>query len=680
MLIRNLLLVLLMGIVGFTHAQSAEKLFRIHFNSDEYVLDNNDRKLLDKVYEEMLAQGYSELVLKAHTDQDADANYNVQLSKKRAQSVSDYLQQKGLGKQRISEYAFGEANPVKSNVTEIGKAENRRVDVLLQFYTYNNLTDFLKVIGGETQQKFTFQANKDNTIVAKNGLIIKIPAGSLIGADGKVIKSGELSLVVEEFLKPKDAATQQLSTMAEGKLLESGGMFSVKILQKNKEVKVQEGKNIQVEIPTVNIKKDMQVFVPQVNEMGITEWKNTSAPFEAKPKKQIPLPFVKVDTKVLKEQKVEVPKANAQQLSLQYKAVVYPKKPSKPLRPRKYPMATKYEVLEWYERIFISKATIQKAVEEENARRTRLNDKNKMTYEAKCERYETNLAKYLADSAAFETTELAAFKAWLIQKKEEIDVYKREVEMTNFNKGIDKLAEISDQEKLTSINPASQLVSLSKANRAQFSWLNKLEQALRIIEELNKLSMVQSLQRYGNKRGVISLDGKWSNAVALNNYYFNTNQFALSEVQNNTALADMLSDAQMKILQEREKLGLLDQKAVEMVYSASLSQFGTYNCDRFSEVPQRLMADIKIDYPGTARISFFVPEINSYIYAYHDKLKGYNLRLPKGKMVTMVVLGFSKNGEPLFESKDIHVKGDEILVAAPKPCSIYEIRNKLADI
>lgn len=323
MSIRNLLLVWLMGIVGFTHAQSAEKLFRIHFNSDEYVLDNNDRKLLDKVYEEMLAQGYSELVLKAHTDQDADANYNVQLSKKRAQSVSDYLLQKGLGKQRISEYAFGEAKPVKSNATETGKAENRRVDVLVQFYTYNNLTDFLKVIGGETQQKFTFQANKDNTIVAKNGLIIKIPAGSLTGADGKVIKSGELSLVVEEFLKPKDAATQQLSTMAEGKLLESGGMFSVKILQKNKEVKVQDGKNIQVEIPTVNIKKDMQVFVPQVNEMGITEWKNTSAPFEAKPKKQIPLPFVKVDTKVLKEQKVEVPKSNAQQLSLQYKAVVF---------------------------------------------------------------------------------------------------------------------------------------------------------------------------------------------------------------------------------------------------------------------------------------------------------------------------------------------------------------------
>ena len=50
-------------------------------------------------------------------------------------------------------------------------------------------------------------------------------------------------------------------------------------------------------------------------------------------------------------------------------------------------------------------------------------------------------------------------------KKEEIDAYKREVEMTNFNKGIDKLAEISDREKLTSINPTSQLVSLSKANR-----------------------------------------------------------------------------------------------------------------------------------------------------------------------------------------------------------------------
>ena len=64
-----------------------------------------------------------------HTDSDGTEAFNQTLSERRAQSVADYLTQNGVIRQRIATRGFGESQPVASNETASGKAQNRRVEI-----------------------------------------------------------------------------------------------------------------------------------------------------------------------------------------------------------------------------------------------------------------------------------------------------------------------------------------------------------------------------------------------------------------------------------------------------------------------------------------------------------------------------------------------------------------------
>ncbi len=66
-----------------------------------------------------------------HTDSDGDAGYNQGLSQRRAQSVANVLVSTGVPSNRISVIGRGEAQPIASNLTPEGKAQNRRVEIVI---------------------------------------------------------------------------------------------------------------------------------------------------------------------------------------------------------------------------------------------------------------------------------------------------------------------------------------------------------------------------------------------------------------------------------------------------------------------------------------------------------------------------------------------------------------------
>ena len=66
-----------------------------------------------------------------YTDDVGDDDYNLELSQQRATSVRDYLVSKGLDRNKIVTTGMGENMPVASNSTPEGRAENRRVEILL---------------------------------------------------------------------------------------------------------------------------------------------------------------------------------------------------------------------------------------------------------------------------------------------------------------------------------------------------------------------------------------------------------------------------------------------------------------------------------------------------------------------------------------------------------------------
>lgn len=74
----------------------------------------------------------SVLVVAGHTDSTGSASYNMDLSVKRAQSVASYLIQQGVAVDRLKVRGFGESMPLASNNSESGRAENRRVELLIE--------------------------------------------------------------------------------------------------------------------------------------------------------------------------------------------------------------------------------------------------------------------------------------------------------------------------------------------------------------------------------------------------------------------------------------------------------------------------------------------------------------------------------------------------------------------
>lgn len=66
-----------------------------------------------------------------HTDSDGDASYNLNLSQRRAQAVSSILISNGVPSFRVQSIGRGEDQPVASNLTPEGKAQNRRVEIVI---------------------------------------------------------------------------------------------------------------------------------------------------------------------------------------------------------------------------------------------------------------------------------------------------------------------------------------------------------------------------------------------------------------------------------------------------------------------------------------------------------------------------------------------------------------------
>lgn len=66
-----------------------------------------------------------------HTDSTGSDQYNLQLSQRRAASVSGYLGAQGIAANRFVTQGYGETRPIASNDTPEGRAQNRRVEIVL---------------------------------------------------------------------------------------------------------------------------------------------------------------------------------------------------------------------------------------------------------------------------------------------------------------------------------------------------------------------------------------------------------------------------------------------------------------------------------------------------------------------------------------------------------------------
>ena len=104
------------------------KLRRVFFDHDKWDIKPESIEELNTLKSFLTKNSDLCVRLDAHTDNNGTNEYNKELSRKRAQSVVDYLIGNGIDPVRLSAQGFGEELPVITNDTPEGREENRRVE------------------------------------------------------------------------------------------------------------------------------------------------------------------------------------------------------------------------------------------------------------------------------------------------------------------------------------------------------------------------------------------------------------------------------------------------------------------------------------------------------------------------------------------------------------------------
>ena len=103
----------------------------ITFDTNSYVVKPQFRKTLDSVATVLNTYPDSTIVVSGHTDTTGTDAINNPLSVNRASSVASYLESQGISTSRITSRGYGSKQPIASNATEAGRAQNRRVEIAI---------------------------------------------------------------------------------------------------------------------------------------------------------------------------------------------------------------------------------------------------------------------------------------------------------------------------------------------------------------------------------------------------------------------------------------------------------------------------------------------------------------------------------------------------------------------
>ena len=103
----------------------------ITFNTNDDTMKTTANQVLDSVA--LVANEYDKtrLQIVGHTDSTGNDKINIPLSQRRATSVAQYLALRGVNPARMQALGVGASQPIASNATEEGKAQNRRVEIFL---------------------------------------------------------------------------------------------------------------------------------------------------------------------------------------------------------------------------------------------------------------------------------------------------------------------------------------------------------------------------------------------------------------------------------------------------------------------------------------------------------------------------------------------------------------------
>ncbi len=116
---------------AFKTLPTIRKILDVHFelNSDKIA---EDSRITIRKFVEAVNHTNSKITIKGYTDNTGQFDENIALSQRRAEAVKKLMVQYGVGSDRIKAIGKGSLSPIATNETEIGRAQNRRIEIVVE--------------------------------------------------------------------------------------------------------------------------------------------------------------------------------------------------------------------------------------------------------------------------------------------------------------------------------------------------------------------------------------------------------------------------------------------------------------------------------------------------------------------------------------------------------------------
>lgn len=113
---------------GVMDHQAVSELKRVHFDFDQFILDDEARAALEQNAAFLQANSSLNVVIEGHCDERGSDEYNLALGERRASAAKQYLVSLGVDEDRLSIISYGEEKPLVDRSSEQAWAENRRAE------------------------------------------------------------------------------------------------------------------------------------------------------------------------------------------------------------------------------------------------------------------------------------------------------------------------------------------------------------------------------------------------------------------------------------------------------------------------------------------------------------------------------------------------------------------------
>lgn len=226
----------------------------LYFETATSELKPKQKENLKQQLSEFNSTDFQKILIKGYADTVGNIPNNQILSEKRANAVREYFISEGIDKSIIQIKAYGEG----SSTSAMGLALNRKVEIdYLPSDSQTNISQLYDILSSGSQQ-FLVNPNRDTTLIGEKGTIIHIKKGTFKLTKKQIESKAVVSFYLKEPFLKSEMILNNLSTMANNRILETMGMIYTGAFLESNIINLE--KDITIVMPTDTIVEGAKMF------------------------------------------------------------------------------------------------------------------------------------------------------------------------------------------------------------------------------------------------------------------------------------------------------------------------------------------------------------------------------------------------------------------------------------